>query len=104
MGTGDTPSDDEADESGDRPREYQTDWDRSDPDTISSTIVRAVATTKDVDPMGIVTPLNETVDADALVNVLASGAGNGNITVSFTFAGRRVTASDDGHITVRAVE
>lgn len=104
MGTGDTPNDDETDESGDRPREYRTNWDRSDPDTISSTIVRAVATTKDADPMGIVTPLNETLDADALVNVLASGAGDGDITVTFNFADRQVTARDDGHITVRAAE
>lgn len=103
MGTGDTP-DDETDESGDQSLEYRTNWDRSDPDTISSTIVRAVATTKDVDPTGIVTPLNETLDADALVNVLASGAGNGNITITFDFADRQVTARDDGQITVRAAE
>lgn len=103
MGTGDTP-DDETGESTDQPREYQTNWDRSDPSTISSTIVRAVATTKDVDPMGIITPLTETLDADALVSVLASGAGDGDITVTFNFADRQVTASDDGHITVRAAE
>jgi hypothetical protein len=103
MGTGDTP-DDETEESGHQSLEYQTNWDRSDPDTISSTIVRAVATTKDVDPTGIVTPLNETLDADALVNVLASGAGNGNITITFDFADRQVTARDDGQITVRAAE
>lgn len=99
METGDNPDDED-----DGREEYQANWSRSDPDTISSAIVRAVATSKNVNATEIVTPLNRVLDADALVNVLASGCGNGDITVTFEFADRVITARDDGCITVRPTE
>lgn len=98
------PRDDPDDSAGDGPWDHHADWQRSDAESISSAVVRAVAATKDVDPTDIVTPLDEAVDADALVAFLASGSGDGEVSVTFEFAGRVVTARDDGHVTVRRPE
>lgn len=80
----------------------QRTWDRSDPDSITSTVIRAVADLADIEPLEISQPLNDVLDADALGRLLASGPGDGSVTVTFEFAGQVVTARDDGVVTVQS--
>ncbi|MFB6179147.1 MAG: HalOD1 output domain-containing protein [Halorientalis sp.] len=75
-------------------------WDCTDPETIPSAVVRAVAAVTDVDPLELSHPLNDVLDADALTSLLASTPGDGDISVTFEFEERLVTIRDDGHITV----
>src|SRR6056297_1954412 len=80
--------------------DHRTTWDRSDPDSITSTVVRAVSDVADVDPLEMSQPLNDVLDADALASLLASGSGDGSLSVTFELEGQVVTASDDGVVTV----
>ncbi|MFD1585458.1 HalOD1 output domain-containing protein [Halorientalis brevis] len=77
-------------------------WDQSDPDSLTSTVVRAVAETAEIDPLEMSEPLNDVLDADALGSLLASGPGDGSVSVTFELAGQVVTARDDGVITVQS--
>ena len=77
-------------------------WDRSDPDSITSTVIRAVAELAEVDPLEMSQPLNDVLDADALGALLASGPGDGSVSVTFELAGQVVTARDDGVVTVQS--
>lgn len=75
-------------------------WEREDPDTITSSVVRAVAEAAGFEPMGLPQPLHDVVDPDALSRMLGSSRGDGTVTVTFELAGQSVTVSDDGEITV----
>lgn len=77
------------------------DWADVDP---STAVVETVATAADRDPMEL-EPLYNTVDTDALDNLLRSGnSADGTTTVSFTFEGHGVTAQREGSIIVRPIE
>jgi hypothetical protein len=76
-------------------------WDRSDPETIPSSVVRAVSAETGTDPLAMPEPMNHVVDADALIALLASGPGDGSVSVTFELAGQVVTVMDDGFITVQ---
>jgi len=79
-------------------------WDRSDPETIPSTVVRTVAAVTETDPLEMSQPLHGVVDADALVSLLSSGPGDGTVSIRFELTGQLVTVADDGSITVRPSE
>jgi hypothetical protein len=75
----------------------QYEWSSTDPATA---VIEAVSAVVDRDPTEI-EPLYGTIDPDALNSAIRSGA-DAATTVSFPFAGRRVTVHGTGEIAVRS--
>ena len=71
-------------------------------DSISSTIVRRVAAHTEKDPIEL-PPLYETIDPDALDEVMTSGSAAGSsVSVRFTYAGLYVTATAEGTVELQS--
>ncbi|WP_121741833.1 HalOD1 output domain-containing protein [Natronorubrum halophilum] len=70
----------------------------ADPDAVVVTIVETVATITNRDPIDM-TPLFETVDPEALTDLVVSNRAQ-PIEVSFSYEGCRVTVSSDGTVVV----
>jgi len=69
-------------------------------ESITETVVWAVAEAKDVDPLDIDVPLYDRVDPDALKRILDSKSFEGRI--GFSLAGCDVIVHDDGRVVVTA--
>jgi hypothetical protein len=80
----------------------RTTWDPDDPDSLTGTVVNAVAEARGVDGMELSELLNDVLDPDALARVLASGTGT--VTVTFTLDGQSVTVDSDGTVIVEPRE
>lgn len=68
--------------------------------SLSSKIVSEVAEFKDVDPLGIETPLYEVVDPDALDDLFTARSGPRAGSVEFAYAGCRVLVHSEGGVVV----
>lgn len=68
--------------------------------SVSSKIVSEVAEFKDVDPLGIETPLYEVVDPDALDDLFTARSGPRAGSVEFAYAGCRVLVHSEGGVVV----
>lgn len=75
-------------------------WDPADPEGIPAVVVRAVGEATDTDPIEMNELLTSAVDPDALVALMESSDGNGDVVVHFTLSGESVTVRDDGLVTV----
>lgn len=64
--------------------------------SIAASLVCSVAAVAGVEPTTL-PPLQETLDTDALESILGSARG---ATISFTYAGYRVTADSDGSVRI----
>lgn len=84
--------------------EIRAEWDRSDPDSIPSAVVRAVGEAADLDPLEMTDVLNSVVDADALSALLTTESADGDVSVTFPLEGQVVTVRDNGIITVEGAE
>ena len=82
--------------------EYQHYHDCQDEQRLSTSVVRAVATAIDTDPLSLDEQLYDAVDPDALDRLLGGGPNIGSACrLSFEFAGCSVTIHGDGQIVVR---
>lgn len=61
----------------------------------SRTVIRAVASAENVDPIDLETPLHAAVDPDALDTLFRPGT---DCRVQFTYSGYEVTVHDDGRV------
>ncbi|WP_136716199.1 HalOD1 output domain-containing protein [Halorientalis salina] len=98
----DDPESDGAADTGGDDDVRRTTWELTEPETIPSAVVRAVSAETGTDPLAMPEPLNDVIDADALIALLGSGPGDGSVSVTFELAGQVVTVTDDGFITVQA--
>lgn len=68
-----------------------------DADRISSTIVDALATAADTDPLSLEPPLYDAVDGEALDALVCEAT---NVRVEFEYAGRTVVVRDGGTVEI----
>jgi len=73
----------------------------SDPERLSTAVVDAVATARDVEPHELEPPLGRALDADALDALASHPEG---IAIQFSYAGHFVTFSADGTVAVDGTE
>jgi hypothetical protein len=75
-------------------------YEPTETETVSDTVVRALADSKGVDPTRLDVPLYDVVDPDALDALFVSGGG---CRVAFSYADRRVVVDGAGtvHVTRR---
>ena len=84
-------------------RTVETVYDEETPASIA--VIQAICSIEDVDPGDAVTDLGITlydhVDPGALDAILATGDGDGSITIDFSIDGYRVRIWDTGQVRVR---
>lgn len=78
--------------------EHRTRHDGVSGTSITTTLVYSVAAVAGVEPTAL-PPLHRSLDADALEAILGSTR-DGEVTVTFTYAGYRVTAHSDGSLRI----
>lgn len=84
----------------DTPERYRTEWTRAP--SVSMAVVEAVATVRGADPIDL-TPLNDTIDPDALDALFESSRtrpGTGVQEISFRYGDREVTVRGTGELVV----
>jgi hypothetical protein len=81
--------------------QYQHNWGVDD--SITTTVIQSVADVSGVSQTDL-DPIFETVDPDALDQVLASLQWNAMAEVRFDYSGHRVVIRGDGRITVKPLE
>jgi len=76
----------------------RSDWTSGDGPSVAVATAVAVATDRDVTEMA---PLGNSVDTDALDELVAGSRGDGSLHVAFRYEGVDVRVASDGEITVR---
>ncbi|WP_436936291.1 HalOD1 output domain-containing protein [Halovenus marina] len=77
---------------------------RSDDESVTETVVRAVADVQDVDPLQMDSRLGDAVDPGAIENLCDKASNGSDTSVSFVFAGHRVTVEASGFVFVTEQE
>ncbi len=82
----------------------ETHYTHRDPEeSLAETVIRAVATVADTDPIEMV-PLAETVDPDALDRTVDSFPADEQWCLTFEYAGYAVTVQENGRVELSPVE
>lgn len=76
-------------------------YDQSDPQSISVSITRAVASVTGVDPLSLRPRLYDVVDSDALETLLSNATSRADVRISFPFGSHTVTVTGNEDIFVR---
>lgn len=71
--------------------------------SLSTAVVYAIASAKDVDVLDLTEPLGSVIDPDALDRLFRPGT-NGSSELTFEYSDVTVTVGSDGHITVEGPE
>jgi len=69
--------------------------------SISVSVIRAVAAVSEVDPLSLEPRLYDVIDPDALEALVSSDTADGDVRISFPFGRYLVTVTGTGGITVR---
>lgn len=89
-------------ETDDQRHKFTYDCSESQPVCVS--IIRAVASVSDVDPLSLQPRLYDVIDSDALETLLAADPTDRSVQVTFSFGAYEVTVTNDGEIVVREDE
>ena len=77
-------------------------YDRSSDQSITVSVINAVAAVSGVDPCELQPRLYDVIDPDALDRLLTTGPTAGDVRVTFRFGNAEVTLTQAGEIIVRA--
>lgn len=80
---------------------YRFSYDRKTSQSLSVSIIRAVATVAGVDPLSLQPRLYDVVDPDALETLVTSNTAHSNVQVTFEFGAYRITVTQNGEIIVQ---
>lgn len=76
-------------------------YDRTTDQSLSVSIIRAVATVAGVDPLSLQPRLYDVIDPDALETLVATNTAQSEIRVTFVFGAYKITVTQAGEIIVR---
>lgn len=79
--------------------EHRGSHDGEDGTSVGTAVVSSVAAVAGVEPTAL-PPLHWSLDTDALDSIVGAGRGDG-VTVTFTYAGYRVSVDGEGSIRIR---
>lgn len=77
-------------------------YDQSSDQSITVSVINAVASVSGVDPCALQPRLYDVIDPDALERLFTTGSAGGNVRVMFQFGNAEVTLTQAGGLIVRA--